>query len=223
MSGYPGPEAMAIDPVTGDLLVSNLGGVSVNRIAGLRPPASQVALAPATATLELGRSHTLAATVMEPLGAGRAGVSVAFAVTSGPNAGATGSCAPNPDCTTDANGVVRFTYTGGSTPGTDSVQASFVGASCGTVASPLVSVAWATSRPPVAQVAAVTTDEDSPVEVVLVASDPDGDALTYQVTVAPQHGVLSGTAPNLVYTPAANHNGPDDFTLQGERRRCGLE
>jgi PKD repeat protein len=215
MSGYPGPEAMAIDPVTGDLLVTNLGGVTVNRIAGLRPPASQIVLTPAMVTLELGQPHTVTATVTEPLGAGRAGVSVAFAVTSGPNAGATGSCAPNPDCTADANGVVRFTYTGGSRPGTDFVQASFVGASCGTISSQLANVEWATTnRPPVAQSAAVTTDEDTPVAVALVASDPDGDALTYQVTLAPQHGVLGGTAPDPTYTPAANYNGSDTFTFK---------
>ena len=29
----------------------------------------------------------------------------------------------------------------------------------------------------------------------------------------PAHGTLSGTAPNLTYTPAANYNGPDSFTF----------
>ena len=29
----------------------------------------------------------------------------------------------------------------------------------------------------------------------------------------PAHGTLSGTAPNLTYTPAADYNGPDSFTF----------
>jgi hypothetical protein len=29
----------------------------------------------------------------------------------------------------------------------------------------------------------------------------------------PQHGSLTGTMPNLVYTPAPNYNGPDSFTF----------
>ena len=30
----------------------------------------------------------------------------------------------------------------------------------------------------------------------------------------PAHGSLSGTAPNLTYTPAANYNGADSFTFK---------
>ena len=59
----------------------------------------------------------------------------------------------------------------------------------------------------------VSTAEDTAVPVVLVGSDPDGDPLTYAVAVRPAHGSLSGTAPNLVYTPVANYNGPDSFTF----------
>ena len=32
-------------------------------------------------------------------------------------------------------------------------------------------------------------------------------------TSNPQHGTLSGTAPNLTYTPAPNYNGADSFTF----------
>ncbi|MEO7342211.1 MAG: Ig-like domain-containing protein, partial [Luteolibacter sp.] len=66
---------------------------------------------------------------------------------------------------------------------------------------------------PIASGQAVGTDEDVPVAVNLVASDIDGDVLTYVATVAPQHGTLSGTAPNLTYTPALNYNGSDSFTF----------
>ena len=60
----------------------------------------------------------------------------------------------------------------------------------------------------------VTTNEDTPVAITLTGSDVDGDPLTYLVVNAPRHGTLSGTAPNLTYTPAANYNGPDSFTFK---------
>jgi hypothetical protein len=38
--------------------------------------------------------------------------------------------------------------------------------------------------------------------------------LTYSVVTPPAHGTLSGTAPNLTYTPAANYTGLDSFTFK---------
>ena len=51
--------------------------------------------------------------------------------------------------------------------------------------------------------------------ITLTATDPDSPALalTYTVTTAPAHGTLSGTAPNLTYTPAANYQGADSFAF----------
>jgi hypothetical protein len=68
--------------------------------------------------------------------------------------------------------------------------------------------------PPVAADAAVTTDEDTPVSITLSASDAEGDPLTYGVVTPPAHGTLTGAAPNLTYSPAANYNGADSFTFQ---------
>ena len=66
---------------------------------------------------------------------------------------------------------------------------------------------------PVAVAASLATDEDSPLSVALAATDIENDALTYEVTVQPQHGSLSGTASDITYTPAANYNGPDSFSF----------
>ena len=38
--------------------------------------------------------------------------------------------------------------------------------------------------------------------------------LTYTVVTPPAHGTLSGTAPNVTYTPATNYIGADNFTFQ---------
>ena len=68
--------------------------------------------------------------------------------------------------------------------------------------------------PPVAASQNVTLDEDTPKAILLGVTDADGDALTYTIVNAPQHGALSGTAPNLIYTPALNYNGPDSFSFK---------
>ena len=49
--------------------------------------------------------------------------------------------------------------------------------------------------------------------ITLTGSDLEGTGLTFVVASAPAHGTLSGTAPNLVYTPASNYNGADSFTF----------
>ncbi|HEY3281861.1 MAG TPA: Ig-like domain-containing protein [Armatimonadota bacterium] len=53
-----------------------------------------------------------------------------------------------------------------------------------------------------------------PVAIALFASDADGDALSYSVVTPPAHGNLTGSAPNLVYTPVPGYLGTDSFTYQ---------
>lgn len=66
---------------------------------------------------------------------------------------------------------------------------------------------------PISQNQSVSTAEDSALAITLVATDVEGATLTYYVLGGPTHGVLSGTAPNLTYTPAADYNGVDSFTF----------
>ena len=60
----------------------------------------------------------------------------------------------------------------------------------------------------------LTTTEDTALPVVLNGNDTDGDALAFAIIDAPTHGTLSGSAPNLIYTPAANYYGADAFTFR---------
>ena len=75
-------------------------------------------------------------------------------------------------------------------------------------------VLTAVNRPPVAQDQSVETDEDTELLIVLQATDPDEAPLSYTIVDDPDHGTLSGTAPNLTYTPNLNYNGPDSFTFK---------
>jgi VCBS repeat-containing protein len=67
---------------------------------------------------------------------------------------------------------------------------------------------------PVADAQAVSTNEDTAKAITLTATDGDSDPLTYQVVTNPANGSLTGTAPNLTYTPNANFNGSDSFTFK---------
>jgi MYXO-CTERM domain-containing protein len=66
---------------------------------------------------------------------------------------------------------------------------------------------------PVAAGQTVTTNEDAPKAITLTATDPESDPLTYTIVISPSHGALSGTLPNVLYTPTANYHGPDSFTF----------
>jgi VCBS repeat-containing protein len=68
---------------------------------------------------------------------------------------------------------------------------------------------------PVANNQSVTTDEDVTAQITLTATDVDlpVQPLTYHIQTQPSHGTLTGTLPNLTYTPSSNYNGSDSFTF----------
>jgi hypothetical protein len=67
---------------------------------------------------------------------------------------------------------------------------------------------------PVADPQVVITDEDTPVTITLTGSDPDGDPLSYTIVSLPSNGVLTGTAPDITYTPDPDYYGTDNFTFK---------
>ena len=70
------------------------------------------------------------------------------------------------------------------------------------------------NRTPVADAASATTEEDTPVQIALVASDLDSDALTYTIVLDPAHGTVTLANGVATYTPAPNYHGPDSFTFR---------
>jgi hypothetical protein len=60
----------------------------------------------------------------------------------------------------------------------------------------------------------VTTNEDTAKAITLTGFDPEnGYNITYEIVTGPAHGALSGTPPNVTYTPAADYAGADSFTF----------
>lgn len=86
-------------------------------------------------THPVGSSHTVQALVTDDHGVPQAGATVTFVVTSGPNAGKTGTA------NTNASGIATFTYAGSGGVGADTIEAS-VGAVPTRLVSNSVSVNW---------------------------------------------------------------------------------
>lgn len=129
------------DQVGGDSGQLNCWCLTITRL-NLLPPLLSVLLSPVSSVNPLFTSHTVTATVLGN-GLPVADELVEFEIVSGPNSGLTsvpnnGECSPNNNCTTDANGVVSWSYFG-EVRGTDRIVARVDG---GTVSSDLVEKIW---------------------------------------------------------------------------------
>jgi len=67
---------------------------------------------------------------------------------------------------------------------------------------------------PIANTQSLVVAENGSAAMTLSGYDPQDQAITYSVYSAPTKGVLSGTAPNLTYTPNADFTGEDIFTFK---------
>ena len=70
------------------------------------------------------------------------------------------------------------------------------------------------NHPPVATTQSVSVSYNTATAITLAGTDADSDSLTYTVVAQPSHGSLSGSAPNLTYTPAAGYYGSDSFMFK---------
>ena len=68
-----------------------------------------------------------------------------------------------------------------------------------------------TNRAPICSASAQSMLEDTTLPLTISGTDADGDALSFSVVTAPTNGVLSGIAPNLIYTPFVDRTGLDSF------------
>jgi hypothetical protein len=84
----------------------------------------------------------------------------------------------------------------------------------GAVSAIFLTIENPTNNPPVANDLAVSTRTNVPVAFTLTGSDPDDDPITFAVSSNPLHGILSGAAPDLIYTPNPGFSGVDSFTFK---------
>ncbi|WP_372795839.1 Ig-like domain-containing protein [Pontiella sp.] len=68
------------------------------------------------------------------------------------------------------------------------------------------------NNPPVADSKITLTAPDTPVAITLTGSDPEGSSLIFNVETLPANGDLTGTEPNMTYTPTNGFTGVDSFT-----------
>ncbi len=129
--------------------------------------------------------------------------SLSYSIVTGPAHGTLSGTAPNLVYTPNGNyfGPDSFTF-----KASDGTQDS-------NVATMSISVT-AVNDAPAANAQTVTTDEDTARAITLTGNDIDSGSLTYGVVTGPTRGTLSGTAPNLTYTPNANYFGADSFTFK---------
>ncbi len=100
-------------------------------------------------------------------------------------------------------------------PGDYQLQASYLLSAnhAASTATASISVAG-TNTAPVAYNQNISVDENSTVNITLTGSDADGDSLSYALVTQPAHGSLSGSAPNVTYTPDIDYFGNDSFTFK---------
>jgi large repetitive protein len=71
----------------------------------------------------------------------------------------------------------------------------------------------ATNAVPVATPQSLTTAEEAGLAITLAGTDGNADPLTFAIVTPPASGTLSGTAPNVIYTPAVDFHGTATFTF----------
>jgi hypothetical protein len=132
-----------------------------------------------------------------------------FAVTGGPSHGTLTGVAPSLEYTSNAGyvGSDSFSYTASDSNATPAASAA---------ATVNIAVSKSTCTAPSATAQTVSMVEDRTLAVTLAGTPGAGcspaDALISSVTAGPLHGVLSGTAPNLMYTPTRGYVGSDSFS-----------
>lgn len=131
------------------------------------------------------------------------GDSLTYTIVTGPTKGTLTGTPPNLTYLPAANvsGSDSFTYR---------VNDGSVNSANATVSLTITAV----NDAPIANARTATTAEDTAVAIVLTGSDVEGSSLTYTIVSQPLKGTLSGTPPNVIYTPAANANGADSFTFR---------
>jgi len=72
------------------------------------------------------------------------------------------------------------------------------------------------NKPPEVPRMDLGTDEDVALDITLEGTDFEGDALTFRILKHPTNGLVTGTPPNIVYTPDPHWSGEDWFSYTAD-------
>ncbi len=84
----------------------------------------------------------------------------------------------------------------------------------GAVSAIFLTIEGPVNTPPVANPQTLKTWRNQALNITLTGSDAEGDILSFETVANPSHGSLSGTLPDLIYTPNAGYIGADSFTFR---------
>ncbi len=193
---YPDALRQAADGMDAQVQAYRDFGLELLVVAG-RIAEANANHAPTADDLSVDATSGLATTVTLS-GADTDGDPITFDIVQQPGHGTLGGSGASRTYTSAAGftGTDTFTYTA-----SDASESS-------APATVTITVAPRSNTAPTAYDASVTTGQGVPVAVQLGAADPEGDPLTYDVD-PPHDGQLSGTAPDLTYTPAPGFVGTD--------------
>ena len=157
------------------------------------------------APIALAQSKSVSANSSNPitlLGLDAEGYALQYSIASNPGHGILTGTAPNLiyEPTTNYRGADSFTFTVTDSENTVSASA--------TVSINVI------NDPPVANPQSVELPPDLAKSITLSGSDASNDPLTFVVLSQPTNGNLTGTAPNLTYTPTPGYTGTDSFTFK---------
>ncbi|TVQ96370.1 MAG: tandem-95 repeat protein [Deltaproteobacteria bacterium] len=135
-------------------------------------------------------------------GSGPQGIALVYEVARAPDSGLLHGAAPDLEYVPDDDFVGQDSFE--FTVGNADVRSAPATVSVSVLALP--------NRPPVADDLQVDAAAERDTVIRLVASDPDGDELTYRIVDEPEHGVVSLDEDLATYTPDAGFSGQDSFT-----------
>ena len=202
-------------PTINSFLVQGTQGVRVN--------GTEVSLCPSPIRCEISATAdravivTIEATYTSPVGVPIATRSVGVVAikfippatkpTTTTTAATTTTTTTTPATTT----TTRATTT--TTPATTAPATTAPAATAPATTATTAGVSPAANRPPVASPKSVIVRKNTKTAIVLSGKDPEGSPLTYSLEALPEEGKISGTAPNLQYTPDAGFLGVDALTF----------
>ena len=192
-SGYNGTDSFQFTVTNTSNLTSTAATVTLNVAAGTPTANSQ------SVSVNFNTATAITLTGSDP---DSPALTLTYTIFTAPTHGTLLGTAPNLTYTPTANYQGSDSFTFRVSNGTNTSNTATVS----------ITVAAGT---PTANSQSVATGFNTARAITLSGSDPDSPALTltYTVTTAPARGTLSGTAPNLTYTPTANYQGSDSFTF----------